>query len=115
MNKNNKSTVENVNIVADVGDVDIVEDVVEEKQVEENINPNDQLKKLLRYYIAHIEAENVMKKEAENPENAAVKRNKYVYPEFEVRFGTRGPNRISKIDYDNVKKVLETLLAFDSQ
>ena len=110
MNPNKKPTIqvgeENATIDP-VEDIAAAEDMVEEKPVDENINPNDQLKKLLRYYLANIEAERVAKKEAEDPTNpAAVKRNKHIYPEFEIRFGTKGPHRISKIDYDNVKKVL---------
>jgi hypothetical protein len=108
MNPNKKPTTqigeENINIAPAEEDIAVAE---EEKPVDENINPNDQLKKLLRYYLANIEAERVAKKEADDPTNpAAVKRNKHVYPEFEIRFGTKGPHRISKIDYDNVKKVL---------
>ncbi len=51
------------------------------------INPNEQLDTLLRNYLPNRTARNGN------------------YPEFECRFGTRGP-RITKIEYDNVMKVL---------
>ena len=56
----------------------------------EQINPKTQLTKLLRHYL---------------PNTKTDERN--TYPEFEIRFGTRGA-KISKIEYDNV---IQTLMA----
>ena len=59
-----------------------------EKQNPPNLNPNAQLDLLLRNYLPNVKSSEV-----------------YTYPEFEVRFGTRG-SKITKIQYDNVVKIL---------
>jgi mRNA (guanine-N7-)-methyltransferase len=59
-----------------------------EKHNPPNLNPNAQLDILLRNYLPNINSSG-----------------QHTYPEFEVRFGTKGP-KITKIQYDNVVKIL---------